>query len=391
MVEFPGATKMLSAAQRDAYLEDCRAAAVGHITRLIAARDRSHPAYRAVLDYPLREAKGLRPAIAIAVCRALGGQLAEIVATAAVFELLHNAFLVHDDVEDGSELRRHAPTLAATLGVPLAVHTGDTMLALALEPLLDNMRLLDLGRALRLLDLIARVMRRTAEGQALELTWIADRRWDITRDEYVEMVTGKTAWYTFAGPVTAGAIVAEAPAALIDELSRFALDLGVAFQVRDDILNLSAAPSATGKERWGDLWEGKRTLILALFFARATPDDAAFARAVLGRRRPGSGADGAAAQLDRALDRLGDRLAPDEREAVRAAFRDTGRDAVKREDDVARLREMIEPEIDRAAHIAAEFASRASERWASIRPTMAPSIHRDLIESILAFTITRQR
>jgi geranylgeranyl diphosphate synthase type II len=382
---------MLSAAQRDAYLEECRAAAVGHITELIATRDRSHPAYRAVLDYPLREAKGLRPAIAIAVCRGLGGRLAEILPTAATFELLHNAFLVHDDVEDGSELRRHAPTLAATLGVPLAVHTGDTMLSLALEPLLDNMRLLDLGRAIRLLGLIARVMRRTAEGQALELTWIAEQRWDITADGYVEMVTHKTAWYTFAGPVTAGAIVAEAPAALIDELSRFALDLGVAFQIRDDILNLRAAVSATGKESWGDLWEGKRTLILALFFARAAPEDAAFARAVLGKRRPGSGADAAAAQLDRALARLGDRLAPDEHEAVRAAFRDTGLDAVKSGDDIARLRTMVEPEIAQAAHIAAEFASRASERWASIRPTMAPSIHRDLIESILEFTITRQR
>jgi len=63
------------------------------------------------------------------------------------------------------------------------------MLSLALEPLLDNMRLLDLGRAIRLLGLIAAVMRRTAEGQALELTWIADNRWDITPDEYIGMVT----------------------------------------------------------------------------------------------------------------------------------------------------------------------------------------------------------
>ncbi|TMQ08120.1 MAG: polyprenyl synthetase family protein, partial [Deltaproteobacteria bacterium] len=318
---------MLSAAQRDAYLDACRAAAVGHITELIGTRDRGHPAYRAVLDYPLREAKGLRPAIAIAVCRALGGRLAEIVPTASAFELLHNAFLVHDDVEDGSELRRHAPTLAVQLGVPLAVHTGDTMLSLALEPLLDNMRLLDLGRALRLLGLITRVMRKTAEGQALELTWIAEQRWDITADQYVEMVTHKTAWYTFAGPIAAGAIVAEAPPALIDELSRFAIDLGVAFQVRDDILNLRAEPSATGKESWGDLWEGKRTLILALFFARAAPEDVAFARALLARRRPGAGADPAAAQLDRALDRLGDRLAPDVRSAVHAAFCDIGRAA----------------------------------------------------------------
>src|SRR6185436_18685309 len=108
---------------------------------------------------------------------------------------------------------------AVQLGVPRAVHAGDTMLALALGPLLDNMRLLDLGRALKILDLVASVLRRTVEGQALELAWIAERRWDISLDEYVEMVTLKTAWYTFAGPILAGAIVAEARPELIDELT----------------------------------------------------------------------------------------------------------------------------------------------------------------------------
>jgi geranylgeranyl diphosphate synthase, type II len=386
---------MLSAAQRDAYLVECRAAAIRYITALVGARERAHPAYRAVLDYPLREAKGLRPAIAIATCRALGGGLDEILPTAAVFELLHNAFLVHDDVEDGSALRRHAPTLAVQLGVPRAVHTGDTMLALALDPMLDNMRLLDLGRALRLLQLIARVMRRTAEGQALELAWIADHHWAITPDEYVDMVTHKTAWYTFAGPIAAGAIVAEAPAAVIDELTAFAIDLGVAFQIRDDILNLRAEAEVTGKERWGDLWEGKRTLILALFFARAAPDEAAFARAVLAKRRPAPSSapdeQDTLARLDRAMAVLGDRLGRDGRAQLRAAFRDTVRAVDKRADEVARLRSLIDPEIARAANIAAQFATRASERWASIRRTMVASIHRDLIESILEFTITRDR
>lgn len=382
---------MLSATQRDAYLYECRTAAVRYIEGLIGDRERGHPAYRAVLDYPLREAKGLRPAIAIATCRALGGGFTEVLPTAAVFELLHNAFLVHDDVEDGSELRRHAPTLAAQLGVPLAVHTGDTMLALSLGPLLDNMRLLDLGRALRILGVVGDVMRRTVEGQALELTWIADRRWDITAGEYVEMVTQKTAWYTFAGPMVAGATIAEAPAQAIDELTRFALDLGVAFQIRDDILNLGAEPSATGKESWGDLWEGKRTLILALFFEGAAPDDAAFARSVLGKRRPSAGPNPELARLDRALAALGDRLGPDGPQALRTAFRDTLGDEEKSTAEVARLRGLIDPQILRAADIAADFASRASERWASIRRTMAPSQHRDLIESILEFTITRER
>jgi geranylgeranyl diphosphate synthase type II len=386
--------RVLSATQRDAYLSECRAAAVGAIEALIGERERRHPAYRAVLDYPLREAKGLRPALAIATCRALGGGFAEMLPTAAALELLHNAFLVHDDVEDGSALRRHAPTLAAKLGVPLAVHAGDTMLSLALGPLLDNMRLLDLGRALRILDLVASVLRRTVEGQALELGWIADHRWDISPDEYVEMVTLKTAWYTFAAPIVAGAIVAEARPALIDELTRFALDLGVAFQIRDDMLDLLAEPAVTGKEHCGDLWEGKRTLILSLFFSGAAPGDAAFARALLDRPRPRvtDPADPTdTAQLDRAIAALGDRIAPDIRDAVRAAFRASGAALYKTSTDVAKLRMLIEAYIHRAGEVAADFASRASQRWASIRPAMEPSVHRDLIESILAFTVARSR
>ena len=124
----------LTAVARDAYLQACRAEAVAFIRGLIPEADRDHPAYRTVLDYPLRAAKGLRPALAIAACRALGGGLSAITPTAAVLELLHNAFLVHDDVEDGSEKRRHEPTLSMQLGVPLAVHAGDTMLSLALGP-----------------------------------------------------------------------------------------------------------------------------------------------------------------------------------------------------------------------------------------------------------------
>jgi geranylgeranyl diphosphate synthase type II len=386
-----GSLRVLSATERDAYLSECRVAALRIIEQLIGERERRHPAYRAVLDYPLRDAKGLRPAIAIATCRALGGGFAEVLPTAAAFELLHNAFLVHDDVEDGSELRRHAPTLAATLGVPLAVHAGDTMLSLALGPLLDNMRLLDLGRALRIVDLVTRVLRRTVEGQALELSWIADQRWDISPDEYVEMVTLKTAWYTFAGPIVAGAIVAEAPAELIDELTRFALDLGVAFQIRDDMLNLLADPAVTGKESCGDLWEAKRTLILSLFFSCAAPADAAFARAVLDKPRPRAPGDHDTARLDRALASLGNRVTPDLRDALYAAFRDTSAAIHKSTSGVAKLRTLVEPSIHRAGQFAADFASRASERWASIRPAMEPSVHRDLIESILAFTVTRPR
>ena len=88
---------------------------------------------------------------------------------------------------------------------------------------------------------------------------------------------------------------------------------------------------------------------------------------------------------------MGQQLTADASDALRAAFRDTGQATLKRADEIEQLRMMIDPEIARAAMVAAEFASRASQRWASIRPAMAASIHRDLLESILEFTITRDR
>jgi geranylgeranyl diphosphate synthase type II len=374
-------------------LQACRAEALGYIRGLIPESDRDHPAYRTVLEYPLRAAKGLRPTLAIASCRALGGGLSAVTPTAAVLELLHNAFLVHDDVEDGSEKRRHEPTLPMQVGIPLAVHAGDTMLALALGPLLENMRLLDMGRALRILDLVATTLRRTVEGQALELTWVAANRWDITKAEYVEMVTLKTAWYTFVAPLVAGAIAADSSPEVVEALRAFGLDLGVAFQIRDDALNLLAPEADTGKERWGDLWEGKRTLILASFFASASDDEKRFARNLLGQRRPTAKEDASVHDLERALHDLEGEgaLCNADVERVQQAYVRQRSRAVKTAADVARLRAMLDPSIDDASHVAADFARRAGDRWTTIRASMADSTHRDAIESILEYTIARDR
>jgi geranylgeranyl diphosphate synthase type II len=379
---------------RDTYLQACRAEALDFIRGLVPESDRGHPAYGAVLEYPLRAAKGLRPALTIAACRALGGSLAAARPSAAVLELLHNAFIVHDDVEDGSEMRRHEATLSMQVGVPRAVHAGDTMLALALAPLLDNMRLLDMGRALRILDVVVTTLKRTVEGQGLELAWIADNRWDITQAEYVEMVTLKTAWYTFVAPLVCGGIAADAPADVIEDLHAFGLDLGVAFQIRDDSLNLLAAEAQTGKERWGDLWEGKRTLILASFFASASDEDRRFAREVLGRSRPTAAErDAGTAPLEEALRTLvmRDAITATQARSVIEAYRRERTRGVKTDAEVTRLRAMLDASIDAAERVAAEFARRAAKRWTTLRRAMVESAHRDLIESILDYTVARDR
>ena len=104
-----------------AYLDEARALVIDEIRRWIPEDDRFRDVlYAPLLDYPLRPAKALRPALCIATCRALGGSLEAVLPTAAVLELYHNAFLIHDDVEDGSEKRRDADTLHRAHGVPIA-------------------------------------------------------------------------------------------------------------------------------------------------------------------------------------------------------------------------------------------------------------------------------
>ena len=139
------------------YLEECRTLVLDEI-RAIVPDNRYRPIlYDLVLDYPLRLGKAFRPSLCIATCRALGGRLEDVITTAAVLELYHNAFLVHDDIEDSSLIRRGKPTLHLDYGVPIAINVGDSIFALCLQPLLDNTRILGLGKALNILQITCRL------------------------------------------------------------------------------------------------------------------------------------------------------------------------------------------------------------------------------------------
>lgn len=339
------------------YLQDCRGLVLGAIEDMVP-EDPTYgpPLYDLVLDYPRRQAKALRPALAIATCRALGGQLSQIAPTAAVLELYHSAFLVHDDIEDDSELRRGGPTLHRSHGIPVAINVGDAMLALALEPLLDNVPLIGLSRSLRILRAVARMARLSAEGQALELDWIRRDCWDLQEADYVTMVVRKTAWYTFITPVELGAIVADAPSHTMGLLRQFGQHLGIAFQVQDDVLNLTAA-GAYGKEIGGDLWEGKRTLILLHALGQASAEERAQALAVLARPRPGTVGQG-----------------PCKTEA-----------GVRLVDGLIRQQGSIE----HARAFARDHATQAGALLAQIHDQMPPSVHRRFLEELVDFVIGR--
>jgi geranylgeranyl diphosphate synthase type II len=258
-------------------LAEARSEVQAELERLFAVRRKSGygPLYELLADYPFREGKGLRPAILFAACRAAGGGTEQALQSATALELFHNAFLVHDDVEDGSHFRRGKVTLFELHGVPVAVNVGDATNVLAMEVLLNNTMSLGVRKALQILREIERMARESVEGQAIELGWIAEDRFDLEDRDYVRMAYKKTCWYTVIAPLRIGVICGSPPgplAPLQEELTplvELGFLAGIAFQIVDDLLNLEADEALYGKETSGDLWEGKRTVML-LHFLRTT-------------------------------------------------------------------------------------------------------------------------
>ena len=388
----PAATA-LSALDVEAYLEEARALIIDEI-RAIVPRNRRGAGrlYELMLDYPLRAAKALRPALCIASCRALGGRTETVLRSAAVLELYHNAFLIHDDVEDDSEKRRGSDTLHRAHGVPIAVNVGDGMLALALQPLLDNMASLGMGKALRILKTVGEMARATAEGQAMELAWIRAGRWDQHARDYVRMVYKKSAWYSFVTPVALGAICAGASATATRLLQQFATLLGVAFQIQDDVLNLTAREQDYGKEILGDLWEGKHTLILLHALQHA--GDAERERAVAILRKPRTSEPSAdparLAPLLDALTRDGE-LSVAGRHRLEMACATAAQPAAKTADDVAFLATLVERagSIAFARSMARRRAERALRTLAAAGRFLRPSVHHDFMRGLATFVVER--
>lgn len=223
-----------------------------------------------VSDYPTRGGKMMRSSLCIATARAFGALTEDAVSTAVSIELLHNALLIHDDIEDGSDERRGRPALHRIHGVPLALNAGDTLSLLSLQPLKDNAQRLGQKLAMRILEETERMAWESAEGQALELGWRRDNRLDVTDADYLEMILKKTCWLGTIHPSRAGALIATGTDANLDSLFRFGFFFGAAFQIQDDVLNL-AGDARYGKELHGDLWEGKRTVMLIHTYRACDP------------------------------------------------------------------------------------------------------------------------
>lgn len=217
--------------------------------------------YAPLYQYSENAGKRHRPLICYAACLAVGGNPDRATTSAAAIEHFHSAALIHDDIADEAELRRGEPCLHLTEGLGLAINMGDLALSMVNGPVVND-PLLDDATKVRVISELISMTCRTVEGQALDLGWARDGRYDITPEDYLTMAIHKTAHYSGAVPLAVGAIVAGASEEQVEALRSYGLDTGLAFQIQDDLLNLVGTDEAKKKDFRSDITEGKRTLVV---------------------------------------------------------------------------------------------------------------------------------
>ena len=241
---------------------------MGRVDALILARmDSPVPLIPALADHLVNAGgKRLRPLVTVAAARLAGGEGDAGLKLAAAVEFIHTATLLHDDVVDGSRLRRGKTAAHLIWGASQAVLVGDFLFARAFELMVET-------GDIRALDVLARASRVIAEGEVLQLTRALDL--DLDEATYLEIVRGKTA-ELFAAAGQSGALVAQVPPAQVEALRCYGLKLGYAFQLVDDALDYGGASAELGKNAGDDFREGKATLPLILAVRRTGGRERAF-------------------------------------------------------------------------------------------------------------------
>ncbi|MDA1107732.1 MAG: octaprenyl diphosphate synthase [Proteobacteria bacterium] len=212
--------------------------------------------------------KRLRPMLVLLAARACGYQGSGHIALAAVIEFIHTATLLHDDVVDGSELRRGKETANHVWGNEASVLVGDFLYSRAFEMMVE-------ANEMQVMRILAHTTNVIAEGEVLQLLHCHDP--DTTEQRYLEVIRCKTA-KLFEAAAQLGAVLARQPPALQQALAAYGMHLGTAFQLVDDVLDYSAASAQMGKNVGDDLAEGKPTLPLIHALRTGTPEQQALLR-----------------------------------------------------------------------------------------------------------------
>jgi len=211
----------------------------------------------AARQYPYAGGKRMRPSMVVAACGAVGGSRDRAVPLAVAIEYLHNFSLIHDDLMDGDEKRRGMTTSHVKYGMPTAILAGDALFAKAFD-IISGLDVPD-GTLRKILKVVSTAVWDLARGQQMDIN--NENGEAVSMDDYIETIRLKTS-VLFAAGAAGGALVGNADDRTVESVREYAMSLGVAFQMFDDILGIVGDPAITGKSSGNDIRKGKSTVIV---------------------------------------------------------------------------------------------------------------------------------
>lgn len=312
--------------------------------------------YKMVREYPERQGKYLRPGLVLFSAEMYGCAPEKAALTAAIMQTSEDWLLIHDDFEDHSLERRstkekHRPALHRLYGDELAVNAGDALHIIMWKMMGDNVRYLGDDSGWQIYYKMCDILAQTTEGQFIEINWIRNNILMLSPEDYYGMIYKKAGYYTITGPVQLGALVARTPVDQIKAIEEWGTPFGCAFQIWDDCMNLTVESEKQGKERGGDILEGKRTLILIHLLSRCSASERDRISAIYSKQRE-----------------------------------------QKEEGEKEYILDLMEKygSIDYAKKVAIEYAETAKSRFDVLTAHLPHSRARDIIRAGIDFTVTRE-
>lgn len=235
-----------------------------YMGRIIPKDPNSNPVTEPIWELLNRGGKRFRPVMCLLSCKAVGGKESQAIHTASIIELFHNFTLIHDDIEDESEMRRGKPCLHRIYGIPVAMNAGDGMLLYTLRALeqVDE----------RVRPVLHNSFIQVLNGQGIELEWNTKKTHALKEGDYLKMVSMKTGALISAA-CEAGGMLGGGATKQVAALKNYGMAVGVAFQIQDDVLNIFGEEAVYKKEIGGDITEGKRTLMTIHALANAPKNE----------------------------------------------------------------------------------------------------------------------
>lgn len=265
------------------------------IEKIVDLNTEPHLLYKASRQIIDAGGKRLRPFLVLKSCKLVKGREEDAIPTAAALELLHTFTLIHDDIMDQDEKRRGVPSVHAQWGMPIGIVAGDLLFAKVYEAIIKytDIKHVTPMRILQVLREISEATITLCEGQTRDMMF--EEKETVSKEEYLEMIKGKTA-ALFEVSARSGGILGGANKKQVDSLGMFGYYSGMAFQIIDDILALTADEKVLKKPVGNDIREGKRTLIVVYALEKASENQRKKILGTLGNK------DASAEQIQKTID-----------------------------------------------------------------------------------------